>query len=100
MIMRIVERALMRAAWVLVLLLVLNVAAGVAVAAPKRVAAKSASRPKATPAKTEGLALESKVRKELEAVRVGKPWRHIVIHHTATPAATAKGIDRFHREQR
>jgi N-acetyl-anhydromuramyl-L-alanine amidase AmpD len=29
-----------------------------------------------------------------------RPWRMIVIHHSATPGGTAAGMDRYHRETR
>ncbi|HTD88208.1 MAG TPA: peptidoglycan recognition family protein [Candidatus Binatia bacterium] len=44
--------------------------------------------------------LPVKTEKTLTAIPVRGSWKHIVIHHTATPAATPRGIDRFHREQR
>ncbi len=44
--------------------------------------------------------LSTKTEKTLSAIPVRGSWKHIVIHHTATPSATPRGIDRFHREQR
>ena len=81
----------MKAASVLALLLGLSLLA--AMAAPKR-AEKKAIEPKNSGG------LEVKALKQLDSIRVASGWKHIVIHHTATPSATAKGIDRYHREQR
>jgi N-acetyl-anhydromuramyl-L-alanine amidase AmpD len=44
--------------------------------------------------------LNSDIRRQLDAVPVKGSWKHIVIHHTGTVTGTAKGIDRFHREER
>lgn len=44
--------------------------------------------------------LPARTEKTLTAIPVRGSWKHIVIHHTATPSATPRGIDRFHREQR
>jgi N-acetyl-anhydromuramyl-L-alanine amidase AmpD len=52
------------------------------------------------PAKAPPSDLPSKTENTLAAIPVRGSWKHIVIHHTATPAATPRGIDRFHREQR
>src|SRR5687767_13073950 len=65
-------------------------------AAPKKSAPRNAGAPKAPPPPE----LAGKTEKTLSAIRVRVPWKHIVLHHTATPSATARGIDRFHREQR
>lgn len=54
----------------------------------------------AKPAKALPSALASRTEKTLSAIPVRGSWKHIVIHHTATPSATPRGIDRFHREQR
>ena len=61
------------------------------VAALSATAKAKAAPPSALPGKTE---------KTLTAIPVRGAWKHIVIHHTATPSATPRGIDRFHREQR
>ena len=44
--------------------------------------------------------LPPKTANTLNAIPVRGMWKHIVVHHTATPSATPGGIDRFHREQR
>jgi N-acetyl-anhydromuramyl-L-alanine amidase AmpD len=44
--------------------------------------------------------LNSEVRQQLDSIPVKGPWKHIVIHHSGTAMGTAKGIDRYHREQR
>ena len=45
--------------------------------------------------------LDLSLRRKLEAIRVKKrKWRGIVIHHSATEVGSARGIDRYHREQR
>jgi LysM repeat protein len=45
--------------------------------------------------------LEASLQRELEQIRVtpGK-WKHIVIHHTATPNGNPRDIDHYHRQQR
>lgn len=72
--------------------------AGVFSASPANAATKTAKSkaPVAPPAP----ALTSKTDKQLSAIPVRGAWKHIVIHHTATASATARGIDRFHREKR
>jgi N-acetyl-anhydromuramyl-L-alanine amidase AmpD len=57
-------------------------------------AASKVVKPAATPD------LPTRTEKTLSAIAVRGSWKHIVIHHTATPSATPRGIDRFHREQR
>ena len=52
------------------------------------------------PSKAPPSDLPGKTEKTLNAIPVRGLWRHIVVHHTATPGATPRGIDRFHREQR
>ena len=44
--------------------------------------------------------LNSEVRRQLDAIPPRESWKHIVIHHSGTATGTAKGIDRYHREQR
>lgn len=45
--------------------------------------------------------LAPNVRKELERVAVARrKWQYIVIHHSATESGNAKGMDRYHREER
>jgi N-acetyl-anhydromuramyl-L-alanine amidase AmpD len=83
----------MKAASVSALLFGLSLVMGPAVGAPKG-SEKKAMKPMALPP------IEMKGLKQLDSIRVEKGWKHIVIHHTATPSATAKGIDRYHREQR
>lgn len=48
-----------------------------------------------------GPSLNSSIRKAIDRTRV-RPgrWKHIVIHHSATDSGTAKGMDRYHREER
>ena len=48
-----------------------------------------------------GPTLSSSLRNQLDAMRVspGK-WDYIVIHHSATPVGSPKGMDRHHREVR
>jgi N-acetyl-anhydromuramyl-L-alanine amidase AmpD len=58
----------------------------------------AAAKTKST--KPSAAALATKTEKTLSAIPVRGSWKHIVIHHTATPSATPRGIDRFHREQR
>jgi N-acetyl-anhydromuramyl-L-alanine amidase AmpD len=55
---------------------------------------------KAKPAKPSASDLPVKTEQTLSAIPVRGVWKHIVIHHTATPSATPGGIDRFHRERR
>lgn len=45
--------------------------------------------------------LPASLRKELDQIKVipGK-WKYIVIHHSATDRGSAKGMDRYHREER
>lgn len=46
-------------------------------------------------------AMASKSQKALKAIKPkANNWKHIVIHHSATPQGTAKGFDRVHREER
>ncbi len=52
-----------------------------------------------------GSALDSRLsaalRKQLNRPRVRSGrWKHIVIHHSATASGNAKGMDRYHREER
>jgi N-acetyl-anhydromuramyl-L-alanine amidase AmpD len=58
------------------------------------------AKAKATKPSSAAAALPVKTDKTLSAIPVRGAWKHIVIHHTATPSATPRGIDRFHREQR
>ncbi len=100
--MRRMIRALMKFVSGLALLLLLVLGTGSANAASTARRQKPAptakpERPKKTNPAPE---LGSAVRRQLDSIYVGKSWKHIVIHHTATPSATAKGIDRFHREKR
>ena len=45
--------------------------------------------------------LKSSVLRELNAVKVSKgQWKYIVIHHSATRVGSAKGMDRYHKEER
>lgn len=45
--------------------------------------------------------LPSKIRKQISKARIKKGrWKHIIIHHSAMPVGSAKGLDRFHREER
>jgi len=75
----------------LITILVAAMAGSTAIhAAPKPAKAKPGPSPD----------LASRTEKTLSAIPVRGSWRHIVIHHTATPSATPRGIDRFHREQR
>ena len=47
------------------------------------------------------LSLNSSVRSALNRTRVqSRKWKYIVIHHSATRSGSAKGIDRYHREER
>lgn len=45
--------------------------------------------------------LATGLRKEFDRTKIktGR-WKHIVLHHTAEPAGTFQGIDRYHREER
>jgi hypothetical protein len=62
---------------------------------------RAENRKKAAAASKETAAdLNSDIRRELDTVPVKDSWKHIVIHHTGTATGTAKGIDRFHREER
>src|SRR3954465_5621414 len=54
--------------------------------------------PKATKDPTPDL--PPKTANTLNAIPVRGMWKHIVVHHTATPSATPGGIDRFHREKK
>jgi N-acetyl-anhydromuramyl-L-alanine amidase AmpD len=63
-------------------------------------AAVGAAKAKPQATKPAAPALPIKTEKTLTAIPVRGAWKHIVIHHTATPSATPGGIDRFHREQR
>lgn len=48
-----------------------------------------------------GTSLDSSVRNALNRTRVqSRKWKYIVIHHSATQSGSAKGIDRYHREER
>jgi hypothetical protein len=39
--------------------------------------------------------------KPLEGIRIQRgKWKYIVIHHSGTPNGSAKGMDRYHREER
>lgn len=62
-------------------------------------AATKTAKPRSSP-KASSPALPAKVEKQLSSIAVRGAWKHIVIHHTATASATARGIDRFHREKR
>ena len=64
-------------------------------AASKRAATSKRAQPAPPPSD-----LAAKTEKTLSAIPVRGSWKHIVIHHTATPSATPGGIDRFHRERR
>ena len=45
--------------------------------------------------------LPSKIRKQISKAKIKKGrWKHIIIHHSAMPVGSAKGLDRFHREER
>jgi N-acetyl-anhydromuramyl-L-alanine amidase AmpD len=100
-VMRNVAGALMTAASVLGLLMGLGLAMSQAIAAPKSSGPKTKNAIKEkVSTKADVPTTEPKVLKQLDSIRVENWWKHIVIHHTATPSATAKGIDRFHREQR
>jgi N-acetyl-anhydromuramyl-L-alanine amidase AmpD len=45
--------------------------------------------------------LSAALRKQLNRPRVRSArWKHIVIHHSATASGNAKGMDRYHREER
>ncbi|HMP71768.1 MAG TPA: LysM peptidoglycan-binding domain-containing protein [Kiritimatiellia bacterium] len=44
--------------------------------------------------------LPSDIRQALDAINVSSRWRYIVVHHTATPTATLKGLDDYHRNRR
>ena len=97
--MRNVTRAFMKVVSVLVFLLMWYVAEPAAFAASKpKAAVKAPARTTSPPPKAP--VLDSNVEKQLQRTRVDNGWKHIVIHHTATRSATAKGIDRFHRERR
>jgi N-acetyl-anhydromuramyl-L-alanine amidase AmpD len=63
-------------------------------------AVHAAAKPKPARAKPQAPDLAVKTEKTLSAISVRGSWKHIVIHHTATPSATPGGIDRFHRQQR
>ena len=45
--------------------------------------------------------LRSNVQRAIDrpAVRSGR-WKYIIVHHSATPVGSAKGMDRYHREER
>lgn len=48
-----------------------------------------------------GPKLSWSVQKAIDDARVSRGrWKYIVIHHSATPAATVKGMDEYHRRQR
>jgi hypothetical protein len=45
--------------------------------------------------------LDRALLQELNETRITlKKWKHIVIHHSATESGTAKGMDRYHRQER
>ena len=101
MVVRIMARALMKAASSFSLVLVLVLGTWVASSAPTAKSARATKAPvKKAAVRTSAVGLTSKLRVQLDAIRVKKGWRHIVIHHTATTSATARGIDTYHREKR
>ena len=51
--------------------------------------------------KSTGSSLSSSIRNTLNRTRVRSGrWKYVVIHHSATPSGSAKGMDRYHREER
>ncbi len=45
--------------------------------------------------------LPGKIQKQISKAKIKKGrWKHIIIHHSAMPIGSAKGLDRFHREER
>jgi len=55
----------------------------------------------APPAAASGPRLDPGDLKQLSSIRRKRDqWRHIVIHHSASPAGSAKSFDRFHRDER
>jgi LysM repeat protein len=40
------------------------------------------------------------VKKKLDRIRVSGKWKNIIIHHSATPSATIKALDDYHRKKR
>lgn len=45
--------------------------------------------------------LDAQLVKQLASIRTkSNQWKHIVIHHSGTRVGSAKGMDRFHREER
>jgi N-acetyl-anhydromuramyl-L-alanine amidase AmpD len=92
--------AMRRSAVLTVLLLVLFSAIEVTTFAREK-PSRTDSTKKAAAASTQTTPdLNSDIRRQLDAVPVKGLWKHIVIHHTGTVTGTAKGIDRFHREER
>jgi len=44
--------------------------------------------------------LSASLEREIESIKVSPKWKYIVIHHSATPVGSGKGMDRYHREER
>jgi len=45
--------------------------------------------------------LDAALRKKLDLISVpSRKWRYVVVHHSATEAGSAAGMDRYHREER
>jgi N-acetyl-anhydromuramyl-L-alanine amidase AmpD len=93
-------KALRQSAVLTVSLVVLFAAIEVATCAGQKPSRSGSSRKSAAAPSQTNSSLNSEVRRQLDAVPPRKSWKHIVIHHTGTATGTAKGIDRFHREQR
>ncbi len=98
--MRIVARVFMKAVLLLALVLVWYATPEAVIAAGKSGVAPKSPERKAKPVPPKVPVLDTGVGRQLQGIRVRNAWKHIVIHHTATRSATAKGIDRFHRERR